>query len=82
MATRKENEKRFNHWEDLPDGGRRYWYDRLGAIGGFQRMVKIVDANEVTLQLIQEIYDDAGVMTERHQKYPIDTGHERFDEEI
>lgn len=76
MATRRDNERRFKQWEDLPDGGRRYWVDREGAVSGFQRMVKIVDADEVTLSLIQEIYDDDGVLIERHQKYPVDTGHQ------
>jgi hypothetical protein len=76
VATRRDNERRFKQWEDLPDGGRRYWVDREGAVSGFQRMVKIVDADEVTLSLIQEIYDDDGVLIERHQKYPVDTGHQ------
>jgi len=76
LATRRENEKRFKQWEALPGGGRHYWVSRAGAISGFQRMVKIVDANEVTLSLIQEIYDDDGNLIARHQKYPVDTGHE------
>jgi hypothetical protein len=52
MATRKQNEKDFEHWEDLPDGGRRYWFDRRGAIWGVQRIIKIVDLDEKTLFLI------------------------------
>ncbi len=75
MATRAQNEKDFENWEELPDGGRRYWFDRKGEIWGFQRIVKIVDANENTLFVIQEIYDDDGELYERHQKYPVDTGH-------
>jgi hypothetical protein len=81
MATRRDNERRFGNWEELPNGGRRYWYDRKGAISGFQRMVKIVDEHEITIQLVQEIYNDAEELIERHQKYPVDTGHERFGEE-
>ncbi len=76
VATRKQNEKNFTHWEDLSDGGRRYWFDRNGAVWGIQRIIKIVDANEKTLFLIQEIYNDDGELFERHQKFPIDTGHE------
>jgi hypothetical protein len=76
MATRPQNEKRFKNWEDSADGGRRYWTDRKGAVSGFQRMIKVVDAAETTLQLLQEIYDDNGTLIERHQKYPVDTGHE------
>jgi hypothetical protein len=39
-------------------------------------MVKIVGADEVTVHVIQEIYDDDGRLVERHQKYPSDSGHE------
>jgi len=81
VAPRRQNEKRFGNWEDLPGGGRQYWSDRLGAVSGFQRMIKVVDADEVTLQVIQEIYNEEGVLVERHQKYPVDTGHQRFDSE-
>jgi hypothetical protein len=48
MATRAQNERRFQHWMDLRQGGRRYWSDRPGRQTGFQRMVKIVDAAENT----------------------------------
>lgn len=78
MATREQNELRFKNWLDLPDGGRRYWTDRRGAVSGFQRMVKIVDADETTLQVVQEIYNDESVLIERHQKYPVDTGHKKL----
>jgi hypothetical protein len=82
MANRDQNEKRFKNWEDLPMGGRRYWADRQGMVKGFQRMIKIVDENENTLQLVQEIYNDDNILIERHQKYPVDTGHQKlFDEE-
>jgi hypothetical protein len=76
MATREQNEKDFEHWEELPDGGRRYWSERKGAVWGFQRIVKIVDANENTRLLVQEVYNDDGEQYERHQKYPVDTGHQ------
>jgi hypothetical protein len=39
-------------------------------------MIKVVDADETTLELLQEIYDDNGTLIERHQKYPVDSGHE------
>jgi hypothetical protein len=78
MATREQNERRFTQWEDLPGGGRRYWSDRKGAVSGFQRMIKVVDADEVTVQMVQEIYNDENVLIERHQKFPVDTGHEKL----
>lgn len=78
MATREQNEKRFPNWLDLPDGGRRYWHERKGRVSGFQRMIKVVTEDETTLLLVQEIYNDEGVLIERHQKYPEDTGHQRL----
>jgi hypothetical protein len=80
MASRKQNERRFTHWEDLPDGARRYWFDVPGAKRGFARYVKWVDANEDTLRFVQEIYDDTDHLVETHQKYPTDTGHQRVEE--
>jgi len=76
MAKRAQNEKEFGHWENFSGGGRRYWRDRAGAIRGLQRMVKIVDMDENTLFVIQEIYNEDGELIERHQKFPVDTGHE------
>ena len=76
MATRRQNEREYKYWEELSGGGRRYWSDRRGFISGFQRVIKIVDENEVTIQVIQEIYDDVGELIEHHQKYPHDTGHQ------
>lgn len=76
MSTRRQNEKDFGNWDELPDGGRRYWAERQGKVSGRQRMIKVVDADEKTLLVVQEIYDDQGELMERHQKYPVDTGHE------
>ena len=76
MATRQQNERRFRQWEDLPGGGRRYYRTVQGKISGYARYVKFVDANEVTVQIIQEIYDDENRLIGVHQKYPEDTGHQ------
>ncbi|MCC6612899.1 MAG: hypothetical protein IT320_05425 [Anaerolineae bacterium] len=76
MATREQNERAFPNWDDLPDGGRRYWRERPGGDFGKCRYIKIVAADEATLSFVQEIYDDEGVLIEVHQKYPIDTGHQ------
>jgi hypothetical protein len=76
MADRRQNEKEYPNWEDLSVGGRRYWRDRKGFVSGFQRIIKIVDTDETTLRVVQEIYDDHGKLVEFHQKYPEDTGHQ------
>ena len=44
-------------------------------------MIKWVDTNETTIRLVQEIYNAEGNLIERHQKFPVDTGHEVIGEE-
>lgn len=77
MSTRSQNEKKFGHWEELPDGGRRYWLDVAGRLGWRARYLKEVDAGENTLRFWQEIYDDRGTLVEIHEKYPVDSGHKK-----
>ena len=72
---RRENERKFGAWNDLPDGGRRYFYEVSGRFGWFTRYVKEVDSAEQTVQFYQEIYDGRGQLMEVHKKYPIDEGH-------
>ncbi len=76
MATQKENERKFRNWVELPDGGRRYWRDIPGKHTHMARYVKIVDAEENTVSLVQEIYNDEGTLIAIHQKYPENTGHQ------
>ena len=76
MGTRAQNERRFNHWQDLPGGGRRYWLDVHGRHGWRARYVKEVDPAENTLRFRQEIYDEEGRLVEMHEKYPVDRGHQ------
>jgi hypothetical protein len=35
MATRQQNEREYPNWDDLPNGGRRYWKDRKGRANGY-----------------------------------------------
>jgi hypothetical protein len=77
MSTRSQNEKKFGRWEDLPDGGRRYVLEIAGRLGWTARYLKEVDANEATQRFWQEIYNDQGQLAERHEKYPVDKGHEK-----
>ncbi len=74
---RASNERKFEAWEDLPDGGRRYWYRVEGRRGWWARYVKEVDSEEKVVGFWQEIYNENGVLVERHDKYPVDRGHER-----
>jgi hypothetical protein len=77
MSTRAQNEKKFGHWDELPNGGRRYRFDVPGRLGWLARYLKEVDASETTLRFWQEIYDDQGRLVETHEKYPVDKGHQK-----
>ena len=76
MTSREQNERKFPHWVDLPNGGRRYWRDAEGSRGGHARYVKEVDASEQTTKFYQEIYDAEGKLIEIHEKFPTDKGHQ------
>jgi hypothetical protein len=39
--------------------------------------LKEVDANELTVKLWQEIYDEQGKLVEVHEKFPVDKGHQK-----
>jgi len=77
MGMRSQNERKFDKWINLPGGGRRYWLDVPGRFGWRARYCKEVDAKEVTLRFWQEIYDEKGKLVERHEKYPVDKGHQK-----
>ena len=77
MSKRQQNEKKFGHWDELPNGGRRYWFNVPGRNGWRARYVKEVDAEEKTTRFGQEIYDSNGQLVEIHTKYPVDTGHQK-----
>jgi hypothetical protein len=78
MASRAQNEKKFQHSEELPDGGRRYFRDFHGRAGGRARYIKEVDATEKTVRFAQEIYDSAGHLVVVHEKFPVDLGHKQL----
>ena len=80
-GKRRLNERKFGQWEELPGGGRRYWYEVQGHRGWRARYVKEVDAEEITTKFWQEVFDENGRLIERHLKYPEDRGHERVHSE-
>jgi hypothetical protein len=77
MSSRAQNEKKFGTWEELPNGGRRYWLDIAGRLGWRARYLKQVDAQENTVGFWQEIYDGQDRLVEIHEKYPVDKGHQK-----
>src|SRR5437867_753941 len=50
VSTRQKNERKYERWEDLPGGGRRYSFDVPGRQRGKARYVKEVDAQEVMVK--------------------------------
>jgi len=79
-SRRRINEKKFESWTELPDGGRRYYLDVPGRHGWKARYVKEVDADEETSRFFQEIYDEKGALIETHEKFPVDKGHKQVRE--
>jgi len=75
VSIRVKNERKFEHWEGLPGGGRRYWQEIAGQAGWKAVYLKEVDDQETTVRFWQEIYDDNGHLVEIHEKYPVDRGH-------
>ena len=80
MSTRPQNERKFGSWEELPNGGRRYWFEVAGRRGWKARYMKEVDADEITVRFWQEIYDDQDKLVEIHEKYPVDKGRQQVQE--
>ena len=81
MSTRAQNERKFSHWEALPNGGRRYWFEVEGRHSWKARYVKEVDVDENTVRFWQEIYNEQDTLVEIHEKYPVDKGHRKIQED-
>ena len=77
MSSRRQNEKKFGRWEDLPGGGRQYHLDVTGRSGWRARYLQEVNANETSVRFWQEIYDDTGRLVKTHEKFPMDKGHQK-----
>lgn len=81
ILKRRQNEKKFGAWEELPNGGRRYWYEVMSHSGCRARYIKEVDLNEKTVRFYQEIYNEEGKVVEMHHKFPVDAGHQHLRKE-
>jgi hypothetical protein len=78
---RRVNEKKFQNWEDLSDGGRRYWLEVIERHGWKSKYIKEVNVHEDMVRFLQEIYDEKGNLIEIHEKFPIDKGHKKVKED-
>lgn len=79
FIKRRENERKFPHWEEFQDSSRVYWFEIEGRMGWKAKYLKQVDDNEVTLKFWQEIFDESGILVEVHEKYPVDKGHKKIE---
>ena len=77
VEKRKQNEKKFESWEELQDGGRRYLLTVLGRSGWKAVYVKEVDKDEKTVRFYQNIYNEKGKLVEIHKKFSVDYGHKK-----
>jgi hypothetical protein len=80
VGTRDQNERKYERWDQLPGGGRRYSLTVRGRSGWWARYVKEVDPDEKTVRFWQEIYDERDVLVEIHEKFPEDRGHRKINE--
>ncbi len=78
QSKRRQNEAKFDSWEELSGGGRRYRLEIAGRRGWRARYTKEVDASENTLRFWQEVLSAEGEIVEIHEKYPHDLGHRRL----
>jgi hypothetical protein len=78
MASREQNERKYKHWEELPDGGRRYIREFIGRAGGRARYIKEVDETENTIRFAQEVYHASRRLVAVHEKFPVDLGHKQL----
>jgi hypothetical protein len=76
MGSRHQNEKKFETWIELANGGRTYTRRVNGRQGWFALYHKTVSASEETQAFWQEIYDAEGKLVEIHEKFPVDNGHQ------
>ena len=75
MKKRSLNERKYENWTELKDGGREYTKEVRGRNGWYAKYVKTVDECETTLSFMQLIYDSKDELAEVHIKYPSDIGH-------
>jgi hypothetical protein len=78
---RKQNERKFGSWDELPGGGRKYRFEVAGRRGWKAVSIKEVDVLETTVRFLQEIYDNHGILIEVHEKYPVDKGRRKLGDE-
>ena len=77
LKKRKKNEKAFDSWIESEVGGRIYSFEIQGKYGRKARYVKEVNKDEITLKFYQEIYKEKNELIEVHEKFHIDTGHQK-----
>ena len=59
--------------------GRIYYFEINDKLGWKAKYLKEVDKDEITIKFWQEIYDEKGILREVHEKYPVDKGHKKIE---
>jgi hypothetical protein len=78
VSNRRQNEQKFDSWDDTLGGGRVYRLKIAGKFGWSAVYLKEVDPFEKTMRFWQEIYDEKNVLREIHEKFPVDFGHQKL----
>lgn len=78
IKKRQINERKYNNYEKLSNGGRRYWFQVKGKLGYTAKYVKEVNNKEEVIRFYQEIYNVQMELIEIHEKFPIDKGHKKI----
>ncbi len=66
-------------WTDNDNEGTIYYFEINGKFGWKANYLKEVDKDEITIRFWQEIYDEKNVLREIHEKYPVDKGHKKIE---
>lgn len=78
FKKQKKNEFDYETWIEKAGAGRIYSFEIKGRHGWKALYLKEVDADEITLNFWQEVYDENNILREIHEKYPVDKGHKKL----
>ena len=70
---------KFGSWTDKGTGGRIYYFEIIGKFRWKAQYLKEVDKDEITIRFWLEIYDERNILREIHEKYPVDKGHKKIE---
>jgi hypothetical protein len=78
MASREQNERKYKHWEELPNGGRRYIRQFIPARVDAHATSKKWTKPTIRFDLHRKSTMPAVVSLQPHEKFPVDLGHKQL----